>query len=545
MYVIIIKEASQMKHLHTFLFLVFSIILPRVTFAQPWTLLKDINPTGDSYADFIQEWNVAGSNNLFIADDGVHGYELWTTDGTAAGTKLVKDINPSGDAFIGTSFAMLNNVLYFFADDGVHGAELWKTDGTAAGTALVKDIFPTIVQYYPDQTNLVTIGNNIYFLANDGTHGREIWKTDGTSAGTAMLADLNVTGDFVLNNNLNTLYVLNNQLLINGSIGSQTGLWKVSTAGAAVFLLAFNSPGNISGFVFHGNFYFSLFNSGYKLYTTDGTAIGSVLVKNILWNSTTVVYNNDCYFLGDNNDNQATTNLWKINHTDMSIELVKKISDKQTQYSNLVVVNNKILFYANDNTNGYVWLKSDGTAAGTTQLYDFTTTLVNSSDLYSYNYVFNNELYLVAEYGTSDFALYKTNGITVDFVQNFIISNVLGDLWSFGMINNKLYLSAENADTGLELYSPEQTTTAVFSSKNHSLNIYIYPNPFIDVLHVDIKDNQFYTYELIDLNGLSIQAGALTGNLTNAIVTDKLHAGIYMVVIYENGSVKGSYKVIK
>jgi ELWxxDGT repeat protein len=38
----------------------------------------------------------------------------------------------------------VNGELSFAADDGVHGTELWKSDGTAAGTTLVQDIHPRL-----------------------------------------------------------------------------------------------------------------------------------------------------------------------------------------------------------------------------------------------------------------------------------------------------------------------------------------------------------------------------------------------------------------
>ena len=42
------------------------------------------------------------------------------------------------------SLTVSGNLVYFVCDDGVHGEELWVTDGTRDGTRLVKDIlFPS------------------------------------------------------------------------------------------------------------------------------------------------------------------------------------------------------------------------------------------------------------------------------------------------------------------------------------------------------------------------------------------------------------------
>ena len=77
---------------------------------------------------------------LFAANDGVHGNELWSSDGTLAGTVLVKDLNTVGEDSNTSELVVVNGMGYFIADDGIHGRELWKTDGTSAGTMLVRDI---------------------------------------------------------------------------------------------------------------------------------------------------------------------------------------------------------------------------------------------------------------------------------------------------------------------------------------------------------------------------------------------------------------------
>ena len=97
---------------------------------------------------FISYLTTVGQNVFFLAIDSLHGAELWKSDGTEEGTNLVKDIRLGIDFGLSSyiteehPFTEMNKILYFPANDGVHGFELWRSDGTEMGTYMLKDINP-------------------------------------------------------------------------------------------------------------------------------------------------------------------------------------------------------------------------------------------------------------------------------------------------------------------------------------------------------------------------------------------------------------------
>ena len=91
--------------------------------------------------------------------------------------------NVAGGGLQPNDLTMVGNTLYFSADDGVHGTQLWSTNGTAAGTAMVADINGTTTA---DVTNITNLNGTACFAAYTNKNGFQIWQTNGTSAGTVM-----------------------------------------------------------------------------------------------------------------------------------------------------------------------------------------------------------------------------------------------------------------------------------------------------------------------------------------------------------------------
>ena len=168
---------------------------------EPWisdgteegtVLLKDINPgEGNSVANAYRPFFNYEDKVYFVAYDTIHGAEFWVTDGTTDGTVLLKDILPgkTGSYKYGNiSFIVFDGYLYFNANDSIHGYELWRTDGTTNGTTMVEDLYPGEISAYPYQ---FTISNDkLYFVAETLDHGREIYCKASSSQNSIIVKDI-------------------------------------------------------------------------------------------------------------------------------------------------------------------------------------------------------------------------------------------------------------------------------------------------------------------------------------------------------------------
>jgi ELWxxDGT repeat protein len=89
----------------------------------------------------------------------------------------VKQIKPAALGAGPTDLVTVNGVLFFAARDDMHGQELWTSNGSAAGTVLVRDINPNNIGQYPGSYPmfLTNMNGTLIFSANDVAHGAEPW----------------------------------------------------------------------------------------------------------------------------------------------------------------------------------------------------------------------------------------------------------------------------------------------------------------------------------------------------------------------------------
>lgn len=156
------------------------------------TVLGPVNQTHE---------RVVSGDRLFFAGEipgSGTGLELCMTDG--ATLTFVKDIRPGSESSQIYSLCPFRGGVLFIANDGTSGFELWRSDGTAAGTQRVIDLVPGRGSGCPanDWNGLGYTGMvwapagaaRAVFGGTNGSHGVELYSTDGSTGGTTLHAEL-------------------------------------------------------------------------------------------------------------------------------------------------------------------------------------------------------------------------------------------------------------------------------------------------------------------------------------------------------------------
>ena len=127
---------------------------------------------------------------FFIGADEEYGKELRKISKETKEVELVKNINENKDYRAGSSdptglTVVSNTTMYFYADDGIHGRELWMTDGTSSGTRIVANIHPGTEgsQSGRGVSGLAVFGDSIYFSAVYNLSLYHDWTIDDTGVG--------------------------------------------------------------------------------------------------------------------------------------------------------------------------------------------------------------------------------------------------------------------------------------------------------------------------------------------------------------------------
>jgi ELWxxDGT repeat protein len=454
-------------------FLLALALSPPAHASGPAFLVKDINTEVlEDRVSKPSDLTAVGNTVYFAAETRETGRELWKSDGTEGGTALVRDISgvpsPSGGLAAHPHLTNVNGTLFFIADDGIHGAELWKSDGTEAGTVLVKDLF----SFSSDDGmfyDLVAVNGTLFFSTLVGVTGT-LWRSDGTAAGTVSVKQIDAS----------KLTNVNGTLFFVTYDGSSVGLWKSNGTGSGTVLVKqFHSSAPSQSLAnltnVNGNLFLTVEdgNSGVELWKSNGTAAGTVRVKDINpgaasafasgFEANLTNVDGTLFFAAD--DGQNGVELWKSDGTAAGTVQVKNIAAGTVSAKPKALTNVQgMLFFGAEQGDGVdrLW-KSDGTEGGTVLVKDIVLSLNQYAPPELINV--NGTLFFKGNDLSTGFELWKSDGTVAGTV---LVKNIaLHDQSSFPMhltyANGQLFFVITNNDGSQELWRSDGTAAGTQS----------------------------------------------------------------------------------
>lgn len=535
--------------------------------AQP-VLVKDIYPgaspsTNASWLYYAQQ---VGNNLFFAADNGVHGVELWKTDGTESGTTLVKDIN-IGTAADGIEALLLGHDGYLFFEARVGNTrDLWRSDGTEAGTVPYRDVCGGTYKRPGGgykKSDLIFKDEKLYFKAGSSDVtliGDELWVSDGTPAGTVKVKHLGFnSADAPFG-----LIEMNDQLFFSAGVALEgRGLWTSDGTDTGTVVLKTIVDDGTGGFnpsalrPSNGYFYFRAYTpgSGHELWVSDGTEAGTVILKDIYPGAESGVYDlydmNNARFTADGKflfpakTAASGTELWISDGTTAGTQLLKDINPGSEGSGPVFLgaLGNLILFRAHSgNIGGELWV-SDGTAAGTQllkEIYPGPNNFNNAS--YPAFIVHQNKMYFSATDGVHGRELWVTDGTADGTKMLYDINPGAAESHptEFHVVGNNLLFFAKTEELGREPWKYDLTTIST-NEPSHNITANIWPTVSKDGffnLQIESEATETFRVEALDVTG-RVHASQMVQAGTQQLNFSTLPSGAYFVRLIPKGAASG------
>lgn len=452
--------------------------------------------------EFEGEWALFSGQVIFTGSSDATGSEIYISDGTVAGTKIISDIVAGGDGSAPENLVMLNGAIYFTAETPAQGRELWKTGGTPGTTEIVKDIFPgTESGFDEDDFDLASTGTYLLFSAVSPNSGKELWRSDGSADGTLLLKEINPLGE---SSNPNSFFPLNSNTFLFLATGAGTGeeLWKTDGTPAGTILLKdINTLTNISSeprdFTRINNIVVFLATdmaNGEELWKTDGTPDGTALVKDInpgAPGSTSIesflgtvsifggfhVFNNHVYFIATNGEDQYQ--LWSSDGSEDNTILLNPVLPDAilpvgAQIGLPLAINlpGKFIFSVANLEHNELW-ESNGTPAGTKLFKSFTPpgflfimqgfNFDTATGNLTYPLFQGNKFFFSASTAASGRELWISDGVDSTPAHTRMVKEInpgANDaITTFSYLNTstQLFFAADDGTNGVELWKSDGT----------------------------------------------------------------------------------------
>ena len=516
-------------------------------------LLKDINPGNNSgIQTSFSETSVIINNTLyFIASDGISDGEIWKTDGTHDGTEKVTDFlnsNISKLTLIGENF-------YFLIKNN-DSLQVWISDGTESGTKIVKENLPI----WNSPTFQGKCNNTFIFTFQPyGTNYSKVWRSDGTSDGTYPITEeidgngAGPGGSSALTQYIefnNKMYFVARSINIFGypicvGIMKTDGTLENTVPVKAVHDGATRLIDYADVIEANGKLYFSFFEVDYNrlfIWETDGTESGS----NKIYDETGSRYFMTSNLLGNDNslifcgvNNTGGTSLINLHLTDYSTDYIKELQNNieapffTPEICILKKINENKIFCSSPSSNN----KRKGWIS---ELTEETTNNIEILDGVSNIFNYENSIYFSKTSDMEGSELWKSDNNHEYF---FLLDNINKSKYGLSnkplkSINSNLIFTANNGIIGDEVWYYNGTTNLLKdirkgSSSSYSSSFINYNNEIYF-----IANDSIHGYELWRTNGAEsgteIAHDIIEGTGSSYPKLLTLHKGILFFIAYKD-----------